>query len=419
MISVDISNIWCSVSLPKLLEMEKAVFDAHAALRKDRSGLGEPMGWPAMSERWDRSQLDAIRQAAERLRTDTQTLVVLGPREACQGSRAVLELLQERSRAGVRVLFVPDTLSSRGWKRLAGKLEDTEFSLLVIAPGELELTAAVQLRSLRWMMQRQYGADKANRRIFAVTELTRGPLCRMAAEEGWTRFSLPRDPDGLCDGLSAGGLLPLAAAGLSAEAVLEGAEEAAKELDIRSFENPAWLYAASRHLLSRTGVASEVLWTPEPDAQSLLGFWGRQLSAGEGGAGRRLVPTWALGPEQLSGPEDGRNVMESILTFQPPEHPIRVEMDWKNVDGFNYLEEKTFEDVAQARLTSALELHGERQIPFVLLEAGALEERTAGQLLYFLEFSGALSRYLAKTQPETGGRELERRARAALGQPER
>lgn len=42
-----------------------------------------------------------------------------------------------------------------------------------------------------------------------------------------------------------------------------------------------------------------------------------------------------------------RNLFETVVRFAPPEQQVAVEMDWKDLDGLNYLQGKTFEDVAE------------------------------------------------------------------------
>ena len=81
----------------------------------------------------------------------------------------------------------------------------------------------------------------------------------MAAEEGWETFVIPPNVGGRYSVLTAVGLLPMAVAGIDPMEVLRGAAQAKKEYDIRSFENPVWLYAATRNMLYRNGKVIEIL----------------------------------------------------------------------------------------------------------------------------------------------------------------
>lgn len=155
MINVDISNIWCSASLPQLLELEKEVFDAHCAFRKDSKDLGNRLGWLCLPEHLEQEELERVQQAAAEIRAASSALVIVGQQQACDCSRGVVELLcgtQPDLRPGqTKLIYCPDSLSSRAFQDLMGKLEEIEFSVLVIAGAEMRLQTAVLLRSLRWM----------------------------------------------------------------------------------------------------------------------------------------------------------------------------------------------------------------------------------------------------------------------------
>lgn len=430
MVNVDISNIWCSVSLPKLLELEKDVFGAHAALTKDKTGLANCLGWQGLPGRWDYEEVEKIVQRAEEIAQECSHLVVLGAQGACHCSGGVVSLFQHTWGSGrtdrPQMLYVPENLSAWAWQALVRKLEDTEFALLIISPGDLNLQTAVLLRSLRWLMQRLYGAEKAKKRIFAVTELTRGPVCRMAAEEGWTAFDLSRSRSFVYDGLSAAGLLPMAVAGVDVPAFVQGAEEAAGEMEIRSFENPAWLYAASRYLLSQAGRKTELVCTDEPAGRNFLSWWQELFAGAEWQSHETPLILPALWPQSLPtlgrfAGQACRGMFQTVLRLPQPQGPVGVEMDWKNLDNLNILETESLQGLHTRLTDSAMELQTEEELPFVLVELPNLDAPSMGQMVYFLELSGALCQQLWDLPGEQEGQmpAYEARTREALAQPGR
>lgn len=198
-----------------------------APFRKDSKDLGNRLGWLCLPEHLEQEELERVQQAAAEIRAASSALVIVGSQQACDCSRGVVELLcgtQPDLRPGqTKLIYCPDSLSSHAFQDLMGKLEEIEFSVLVIAGAEMRLQTAVLLRSLRWMMQRLFGTEKANERIYVVTELTRGTLCRLAGEENWTRFDLGRTVGSRYDSLSAAGLLPMAVAGIDIAELTSGA----------------------------------------------------------------------------------------------------------------------------------------------------------------------------------------------------
>ena len=393
MLNVDISNIWCSVSLPNLLESEQEIAAAHAALM-DAKGA-DFLTWLD----GDCSQeVERVAQSAEKIRSTAQTLVVVGSSSAALGARAVLELLRGREhnlRPGVKILFAGDHLSTCAWQELTELLEGQDFAVQVIGRGGEEMQTAVAVRALRWLLERRYGTEKARERVFVTTDPTKGFLRQLSIEEGYTAFNLPRTLAGHASALSPAAMLCLAVSGVDLHTVLEGAAEARLAMESRSFENPAWLYAAARMILARKGKRVEYLSTAEPDAWCLCRWW-QQLFGGRacfGGDG--LVPAAAEIPADLHQLHellsDGMEpIVQTVLRFSPPVQRIPVEMDWKNLDGLNYLEGFTLDYVQEQAVAGAIQAGVDGSVPIITVDCGDLDSRTAGQMLYFFELSSCL-----------------------------
>ena len=78
MIKVDISNVWGQVTLSDLLAMEKEVAAAHTTLA-DGTGAGNDfLGWQNLPVREATEEITRIRQAAEKIRSDSDVFVVIG-----------------------------------------------------------------------------------------------------------------------------------------------------------------------------------------------------------------------------------------------------------------------------------------------------------------------------------------------------
>lgn len=371
MIHVDISNIWGEVSLPDLLSLEKEIFDAHNVLTEDSR-------WQALSV--DAEELSRIQTAAERIRADAEVFVVIGH----SASRAALELLQGAHRnlhtGAPKIIFTGDSFSTRQFQQLQQLLERKDFSIAIIE-GTME--SAITARSLRWMLERKYGFDEARYRtcIMAGPE---GALWQLAQEEGWECF-----PHGTGNVLTAATLLPLAVAGIDVWQVLQGAAAAKEEFDLRSFENPVWLYAAVRNLMHRRGKAMELLCSDEPDF-SAFGRWWQQLfaSCGEGG----LLPVSAQFPRDLPLIRQGHHsFFETLIRFAPPTLPHTILSDVRDAEKLNDLADKTLDFVQEQSFLAALDAHTDSGISAVTVECGRPDENTVGELLRFFELSHGIS----------------------------
>ena len=430
MVKVDISNIWGELSLSDLLSIEAELSAAHMTV-SGRTGAGsEFLGWMDLPDRAPTAEHMRILAAAHQIRENSDILVVIGIGGSYLGPRAVMELLQgenrnlRRGRGEPVVLFAGSSLSTRAWNELTRLLEGKDFSLCVISKSGTTLESAIAFRNLRWMLERRYGTAQAKRRIYAVTDGENGLLRQMADEEGWESFVIPDGVGGRFSVLSPVGLLPLAAAGIDVMALLRGAARAKKELDLRSFENPVWLYVAARNLMLRRGKAIEVLEAFEPGFAMMGSWWQQLFGESEGKDGKGLFPAYAgltadlhsLGQFLQDGP---RNMFETMVRFDPPRQRCTIVNDVRDGDSLNYLAGKTLDFVEEQAFLGTVEAHADGGCPVITIDCGDLKEETLGELIWFFELSCAVSAYVLGVNPfdQPGVESYKRNMFALLGRP--
>ena len=410
MINVDISNIWGEVALPDLLAIESEVAAAHEMLLEGTGAGSQYREWMNLPSREPNPEAFRILLAAERIRNDSEVCVVVGVGGSYLGSRAAMELLQGphhnigKGKGDPQIFFAGNTVSTRSWNELMRLLKDKDFSVIGISKSGTTMEPAMAFRSLRWMLERKYGTDGANKRIYAVTDPVDGALRQMAEEKGWESFSIPVGVGGRYSVLTAAGLLPMAVAGLDILEMLQGAMDAKENYALGSFENPVWQYAAVRNLLYRGGKAIEILESFEPGFK-LFGAWWQQLfGESEGKAGKALFPATAELTADLHSigqliQEGKRNLFETMVRFDPPDNKVTIDSDWKDLDGLNYLEGKTLDFVEEKAFLGTVSAHVDGGVPVIVMDCGELNERTLGELFYFMELSCGVSAYLLGVNP--------------------
>ena len=288
MINVDISNVWGRQSLRDLLAMEKEVFDAHMTLTDGNGDGSDFLGWLNLPVEEETGEIRRIRAAAQRIRETSDVFVVIGIGGSYLGPRAAIELLQGcnhnmgKGKGNPQIYYAGNTLSTRHWNELQRLLEGKDFSIAIISKSGTTTEPAIATRALRWMLERKYGTEEAKKRTYAITDPVKGALRQMADEEGWETFVIPPNVGGRYSVLTAVGLLPMAVAGIDPMEVMRGAAFAKKEYDIRSFENPVWLYAAVRNMLYRNGKCIEILESFEPGFKMMGGWWQQLYGESEG-----------------------------------------------------------------------------------------------------------------------------------------
>lgn len=392
MISVDLSNIWSSVSLPDLLSGEKDLFDAHLLLRANEENQPRFLGWLAARQSAMMRAIHEIRSAAERIRQQSDTLVVLGsggPFLAAQAGVGFLGALSDSP----RMFYAGDSLSTNAWLSLCEQLEDHNFSLQLISGAKPGLAASAASRSLRWLLERRYGPE-AKSRVY-VSAPAGSALHSMAKEEGFTFLPQPTDPGCTVSALSPAALLPMAVAGTDPLSVVEGAAQADQDYDLRAFENPVWMYAGARYALANRGRTNEFLLTP--GRFGAFGAWWRHAVLRRMcQAGMGVLPAAFPLPQSLDALDamltSGRYpVFQTLLRPAPnPAQRLHVELDWKDYDGLGHLADTALETVADRTLDAYIAAQDAAGVPLIQLDCAALDAPQAGELFYFFELSNAI-----------------------------
>lgn len=387
MLSTDLSNIWCSVSLPDLLREEKDIFDAHLTLG---GGVLKEQGFLSFVTSGNQAaMLEKIQLLAKKVQAHSHCLVVVGGGLTAMGVQAALDLTAKKL-DGIPLVFCGEDYSSRRWLKVAAQLEDTDFSVLALSPLGSDPAALITLRALRRIMEGRYG-EGMKERIF-VSCPQKGALYETALAEGYTYLPMP-DCGGSVSSLNPAGLFMLEAAGLDCSRVLVGAATMAELCDLRSFENPVWLYVGARLCLFAAGFTEEVLCTTDPAMEHLARWWQKTMQAACGSKNK-----WHFGHMCLPAdiPVLGNAVLAPGRFMTVPRVPlsarrIAVEMDWKDADGLNTLAGKDLSHVEHAAVEAALDAFARQDIPVVSIscekEPG---EKELGEMLYFVELSAAL-----------------------------
>lgn len=407
MLETDISNIWGSIEFKDLMGMELKLQEAHETLATGRGPGNDYLGWYHLPSHTSEAELDAIQKAANRIRRDSRALVVIGIGGSYLGARAAIEFLNgvmHNETDPVKIYFAGNHLSTRALNALVARLENVDFSINIVSKSGSTMETAVAARMFRWMLNRKYGAEKAKERIYVTTDPVNGKLRKLAQAEGYTTFPIPSNVGGRYSVFTACGLLPMAVAGVDIRAVMAGARQAETELNVRSMENPAWLYAAARNLMYDNGKKIELLCSYEPDFEYVGRWWQQLFGESEGKDGKGIFPACAQFTTDLHSmgqmiQQGERNMFETVVRFAPEDKNIHIEIDWKNIDDLNYLEGKTVSYVEENAYQGVVAAHVDGGVPVIVLKFGEMNARTLGYMLYFFQLSCGISAYLLGVNP--------------------
>lgn len=237
-------------------------------------------------------------------------------------------------------------------------------------------------------------------------------------------FTVPDEVGGRYSVLTSVGLLPIAAAGIDADALLSGARETMDALLPPGAENPAWRYAAARNALYEKGKRVELITCYEPSFRFFAEWWKQLFGESEGKGGKGLFPAGAEFTADLHSMgqyiQEGQRLMfETVVRFEKPLREMKVPRDPEDGDGLNFLAGEKLEFVNEQALRGTLLAHVDGGVPNVILNLARRDEREVGGLIYFFEYACALSGYLLGVNPfdQPGVEAYKKNMFALLGKP--
>lgn len=361
-----------------------------------------PMGgWFDLPANFDISELAAIKNAADRIKSDSQYLVCVGIGGSYLGHKAIIDALQPSG--PTEILYAGNSLSARALEQVLQKLGDADFSINVISKSGTTTEPAVAFRILKQKLIEKYG-DRACERIYATTDAAKGALYDEAVAENYTRFVVPDDIGGRYSVLSAVGLLPLAAANVDIEGLLSGAASERQTTLDNIASASAVRYAFARAELQRDNYNVEVLASFEPEMQTFTEWWKQLFGESEGKQRQGIFPASVIYTTDLHSlgqylQEGRRNIFETVLDFQANNSNITVPTMVDDLDGLAYLEGKKLSELNHTALVATVNAHRDGGIPVFELSMPAVSERTLGALVFFFELSCAMSATLSGVNP--------------------
>lgn len=386
-------------------------------------------GWLTLPLDYDRAELDRVRDAAAKIRSDSDCLIVVGIGGSCLGARSAIELLRSPFHnalgEGPEIYFAGCNLSGPYLADILRLCEGKRVSVNVISKSGTTTEPAIAFRVLRRWMTDRFGKEEAAARIYCTTDRSRGALRALCDTEGFVRFVIPENIGGRYSVLTPVGLLPIAVAGCDIGAVLRGAAAAAEELREPALDrNGCYRYAAYRNLLLRKGKLVEVFASHEPRFAQ-MGEWLKQLFGESEGKDRKgIFPASVSFTSDLHSLgqflQDGSRILfETVIDFREPAADFRLENDPGNPDALDYLGGQNLSFVSRRALEGAVLAHTEGGTPVLVLEAPEITEETYGYLVYFFEKACAVSGYLLGVNPfdQPGVEAYKNNMFALLGRP--
>ncbi|WP_369716195.1 glucose-6-phosphate isomerase [Leptotrichia alba] len=399
-----------------------------------KTGAGNDfLGWVDLPENYDKDEFDRIKKAAEKIKNDSEVLIVIGIGGSYLGAKAAIEFLSHSfynnlpkdKRKTPEIYFAGTNMSGVYLQHLIEVVGDRDFSVNVISKSGTTTEPAIAFRVFKKMLEEKYGKEEAAKRIYATTDKERGALKTLATAEGYETFVVPDNVGGRFSVLTAVGLLPIAAAGINIDDLMAGAKDAMNDFANKNMdENQALQYAAVRNILHRKGKHLELMVNYEPRVHYLAEWWKQLFGESEGKDGKGLYPTSADFSADLHSlgqyiQEGQRLFFETVVSIGKPEVEFVIESDKDNLDGLNFIAGKTLDYVNKKATDGVILAHVDGKVPNLGVNIPEVTPYHLGYTFYFFEKACGVSGYLLGVNPfdQPGVEAYKKNMFALLGKP--
>lgn len=427
-----------SKALNFIKEHEVMYFDsfiksAHEMLHKKTGAGNDFLGWVDLPINYDKEELKRIKAAAEKIKSDSDALVVIGIGGSYLGARAAIEALTHsfynqlprEKRKTPEIYFVGNNISSTYMSELFELLEGKDISVNVISKSGTTTEPAIAFRLFKEYMEKKYGKEEAGKRIYATTDKARGALKKLATEEKYGSFVIPDDVGGRYSVLTAVGLLPIAVCGVAIDSMMDGAANAYELYNNANLkENECYQYAAVRNALYRKNKIVEIMVNYEPSLHFFTEWWKQLYGESEGKDQKGIFPAGVDFTTDLHSMgqyiQDGlRSIFETVLNVEKPRKNMLVKEDKDNIDGLNFLARKEVDFVNKKAMEGTILAHTDGGVPNLVLNIPELNSFYFGSMVYFFEKACGISGYMLGVNPfdQPGVEAYKKNMFALLGKP--
>ena len=432
-VTYDCSKAAPFVSEDELKLMGKLAADARETLVSKTGAGNDFLGWVNLPVDYDKEEFDRILKAAEKIKKDSEVLVVIGIGGSYLGARAAIEFLShsfynklsKEERKAPEIYFAGNSISSTYLKHLLDVIGDRDFSLNMISKSGTTTEPAIAFRVLKEKLEAKYGKAEAAKRIYATTDKAKGSLKNLATEEGYESFVVPDDVGGRFSVLTAVGLLPVAVSGADINKLMEGAASMREICLNKDFaDNDAMTYAAVRNILLRKGKQIEIMANYEPAVHYISEWWKQLYGESEGKDQKGIFPASVDLTTDLHSMgqfiQDGsRNLFETVINIETSREELVIGTEPVDLDGLNYLAGKSVDFVNRSAMNGTILAHTDGGVPNTVVNVPEVNEYYLGQLFYFFEFACGVSGYILGVNPfnQPGVESYKKNMFALLGKP--
>ena len=407
---------------------------AHKQLETKTGAGNDFLGWLDLPVTYDKEEFARIKEAAQKIRSDSDVLLVAGIGGSYLGARAVVEavkgLYHNEADDGLKIYFCGNTISPTALNDIIKLTKGKRFSINVISKSGNTSETMSQYLIVSDLLKQRYGKAYGEHMIL-TTDASKGNLNKIGKADGLKMFVVPDGVGGRFSEMCPVGLLAAAVSGIDIEELLAGAAAMDARCRVPGYQkNPALFAAGAMYAALEKGLNIHVMM-PYADSLKFMADWYAQLWAESLGKNvhrdgtpcdEAQTPVKSLGvTDQHSqvqlyteGPDDKVITFLKVKNFR---RSITIPVGCEEFKDVSFLCGKTLGELMEAECKSTEYALLKAAKPSWSITLPEVNAYTLGQLMYFFEmqtaYMGELMNVDAFNQP--GVEEGKNAAYALLG----
>ncbi len=362
-------------------------------LLKNKTCVGNNMlGWQDLNVNFKK-----IKNVAENINSNSDCILIIGIGGSYLGAKMAIDFLNPVNKN--KIYFIGHNLDSEHLNNILNKIQDRKIHAIIISKSgntiEIKATLDIIFNFIR-------KKNKQNlHKCFTVVTGKNGFLRNFAEINNWQILDIPDNIGGRFSVLTNVGLLPIAISGADIEKIISGAKEIKKNIENSSNSNYnyCYKYAIIRNALYKKKFMIELFSSFSSRMISFIEWLKQLFGESEGKDNKGLFPTSVFFSTDLHSL--GQFIQEgSKILFETIFFVKNLKLDLKLSDKFeNYDNYKSFNEINRKIFESVVLAHHDGKVPCNIMEIEEFSELELGRLIYFFEFSCALSALMLGVNP--------------------
>ena len=356
-------------------------------IRKKFEAKDDMLGWYDIDTTITTDQLKQIKEITRKIHTTHSVLIVIGVGGSYLGAEAIQKSMTNyfADFNQNNVIFAGYNLSGEYLESLIKYLDNKNFFINYISKSGTTLEPSLAFDVLLKYAKQRY-PNKYRERVIITTNATGSPLAKLAKDNDFYLLKMPNDIGGRYSLLTVVGMLPLCVCGVDIDAMLQGARDQSRNIDL------ALEYAVARDVLYHAGYKVEAFTIYEPKLSDLAGWWQQLFGETQGKNKKGIFPICNVNTSNLHSIgqylQDGEDIIfETVLRI-------------KDLGDFGLANaDLSFSDLNNIVLDQVAVAHAIGNTPSIIISIDKISAYSLGEVVYFFFIAAAAGGYLLGCNP--------------------